>query len=82
MLHMSAIHCFTIKTYMLHIVYIYYSINKNQGPNAKCGLDSGKLLTMHFNTVYTYSGKHLTHLVRIPGIACAFEPRFARYGTL
>ena len=25
---------------------------------------------------------HLTHLVRITGISCAFEPRFACYGVL
>ena len=35
-------------------------------------LDLAKLLIMHFNAVYTYSGNHLTHLVRINGIVYAF----------
>ena len=55
-------------------------------PTVKCGLDSQTGLSKIAHNAFHYYLRlfwnHLTHLVRITGIACAFESRFARYAVL
>ena len=56
------------------------------GPTVKPGLDLQTGLSKIAHIAFQYHlhlfWNHLTHLVRITGIACAFKPRFARYGVL
>ena len=56
------------------------------GPTVKCGLDLRTGLGKIVHNAFQYSlhlfWNHPTHLIRITGIACAFESHFAHYGVL
>ena len=54
---------------------------KEVGLYCKMRTGLGKIAHNVFKYYLRLFWNHLTHLVRITGIACAFEPRFARYGV-
>ena len=71
-----------LKTYKLKISILLrvmaYFIQRTGLTDWTRGLDSAKLLIIPLHLFRN----HLIHFVRITGIACAFEPRFARYSAL